>query len=72
MIATSVDLKNYHTVVIALEVIITPRLRLGARVEVLTKNNVRLAVNSGEKKKFFHRKVPASFSVECAESGEFL
>ena len=29
MTATVVDLKNYHTVVIALEVIITPRLRLG-------------------------------------------
>ena len=28
MIATGVDLKNYHTVVIALEVIITPRLLL--------------------------------------------
>ena len=42
-----------------------------ARVEVLRKNNVRLAVNSGEKK-IFHRKAPASFSVECAESGEFL
>ena len=43
----------------------------GSRVEVLTKNNVRLAVNSGEKN-FFHRKAPATFSVECAESGEFL
>ena len=41
------------------------------RVEVLSKNNVRLAVNSGEKD-FFHRKAPASFSVECGESGQFL
>ena len=36
-----------------------------------TKYNVRLAVNSGEKN-FFHRKAPASFSDECAESGEFF
>ena len=41
------------------------------RVEVLSKNNVRLAVISGEKI-FFHRKPPASFSVECGKSGEFL
>ena len=41
------------------------------RVEVLSKNNVRLAVNSGEKN-FFHRKAPSSFSFECGESGEFL
>ena len=38
-----------------------------ARVEVWPKNNVRLAVNSGEKKIFFHRKAPASFSVECSK-----
>ena len=41
------------------------------RVEVLSKNNVRLAVNSGEKN-FFHRKAPSSFSFECGESAEFL
>ena len=34
----------------------------------LIKSNLRLAANSGEKN-FFHRKVPASFSVEC---GKFL
>ena len=42
-----------------------------SRVEVWSKNNVRLAVNSCEKN-FFHRKVPASFSVECGEMGELL
>ena len=42
-----------------------------APVEVLSKNNVRLAANCGEKN-FFQRKVPASFSVECGESSEFL
>ena len=47
------------------------RTNFVTRVEVLSKNNVRFAVNSGEKN-FFHRKARASFSVECAESGEFL
>ena len=42
------------------------------RVEVWSKNNVRIAVNSGEKKTFFHRKAPAFFSVECCERSEFL
>ena len=41
------------------------------RVEVCPKNNVRLAVNSGEKK-LFHRKAPASFSVDCGEFLRFL
>ena len=45
---------------------------MGPRGEVLSKNNVRLEVNSVEKKNFFHRKAPESFSVECGESGEFL
>ena len=35
------------------------------RVEVWSKNNVRLAVNSGENN--FHRKAPASFGVECGD-----
>ena len=52
-------------------VLLRPQLKI-PRSRFLTKNNVRLAVNSGEKKNFFHRKAPASFSVECAESGEFL
>ena len=34
------------------------------------KHNVRVAVNSSEKKTF-HRKAPASFCDECGESGEF-
>ena len=41
------------------------------RVEVCPKNNVRLAVNSSEKK-LFHRKAPASFSVDCGEFLRFL
>ena len=44
---------------------------MASGVAVLSKKNVRLAMNSGEKN-FFHRKALASFSVECAESGEFL
>ena len=42
-----------------------------SRVEVWSINNVRLAVNSGEKN-YFHRKAPASFSVECGEFLRFL
>ena len=41
-----------------------------ARVEVWSKNDVRLAVDSGEKK--FHHKAPESFKVECGEFLRFL
>ena len=39
------------------------------RVEIWSKNNVRLAVNSGEKK-LFSPKAPTSFGVECGEFGK--
>ena len=46
-------------------------LRNPTRVEFGQKNNVRLAVNSGEKNLFL-RKAPASSSVECGEFLRFL
>ena len=47
-------------------------ITIQTRFEIWSKNNVILAVNSGEKvpaKHSFHRKAPASLSVEC---GDFL
>ena len=41
------------------------------RVEVLTKNNVRLAVNSGEKKTFFTAKRPHLLALNALKAVNF-
>ena len=44
---------------------------LATRVEVLTKNNVRLAVNSGEKKTFFTAKRPHLLALNALKAVNF-